>query len=395
MKVTLIGMGCGPETLTAEASGALAEADLCVGAARLLGYLPESDAARIAEYRPGAICALLEEKAPERACVLLSGDSGFYSGAAKLIPLLREQGVEVQTLPGVSSLQVLAATLGRPWQDWLLRSAHGTACDPVPAVMQGRPALFLTSGAEGPGDLCRSLTEAGLGDLPVTVGEDLGQKSERIVRGTAAEFAGKEFAPLNLLLAEPAPRYPARTPGIPDGEFLREQVPMTKQEVRAVILAKLAVGPEDVCWDVGAGTGSVSVELSQHASAVYAVERNPDAAALIRRNRKRFCAWNLRLIEKEAPEALYELPKPDAVFIGGSGGHLEEILETVCRANPEARICVSAIALETLQCAAETLQRLGLEAEVTQIGVSRTREAGPLHLLTAQNPVFLITGVGK
>jgi precorrin-6B methylase 1 len=134
--------------------------------------------------------------------LLLAEPAPRYPARTPGIPdgeFLREQGVEVQTLPGVSSLQVLAAKLGRPWQDWLLRSAHGTACDPVPAVMQGRPALFLTSGAEGPGDLCRSLTEAGLGDLPVTVGEDLGLvyvavDSEAYRHVTKVDLAGNRRA---------------------------------------------------------------------------------------------------------------------------------------------------------------------------------------------------------
>ena len=395
MKVTLIGMGCGPESRTAEASAALKASDLCVGAARLLEWLPESMSRRIAEYRPEAVAELLEREAPERACVLLSGDSGFYSGAAKLLPLLREMGTETEVLPGISSLQYLSARLGRPWQDWRLCSAHGAVCDPVYEVMRGQPVLFLTSGGGGPRALCGALTEAGLGSLAVTVGEDLGCPGERILTGTAAEFALREFSALNVLLTEAAPRYPARAPGIPDDEFLRERVPMTKQEIRATILARLGVRETDVCWDIGAGTGSVSVELALHARAVYAVERNPEAAALIRRNREKFRAWNLRLTEGKAPEALKALPAPDAVFVGGSGGHLPEILEAVSEAAPGARLCVSAIALETLQSASETLRRLGMVTEITQIAVCRTREMGGLHLLTAQNPVFLITGVRR
>lgn len=395
MQVTLAGLGCGTAaTVTAEVRTALEEAEILVGAARLLESLPEGlTPRRMCAVKPREIVEALRASGCERACVLYSGDSGFYSGARVLLPLLAEEDMEVRVLPGVSSVQYLSAKLGRPWQDWLLRSAHGVDCDAVEAVCRGAPVCFLTGGALGPGGLCRRLAEAGLGNLPVTVGENLSYPEERLTQGTAADFAGREFAPLSVLLAEAAPTHPRRAPGIPDGEFQRGKVPMTKQEVRAAILGKLSVGPEDVCWDVGAGTGGVSVELALQARSVWAVERDPEALSLLRANREKFCAWKLRITEGSAPEALRGLPAPDAVFVGGSGGELPNILQTVHDANPRARICVSAIALETLHTALDRLTALGYETEITQIAVSRCRPAGTLHLLTAQNPVFLITGV--
>ena len=390
MKCILIGMGCGPDHFTAEASGALREAQLVIGAGRLLDLLPDTGAERIAEYRPREIAALLRSHPVDTACVVYSGDSGFYSGATGLLPLL--EGMEVQVLPGISSVQAFAAQLGERWQDWNLCSAHGVSCDPVQAVMQGEKTFFLTSGGDTPGKLCTALTETGLGKLMVFVGENLGSAQMRIWQGTAEDCARRQFAPLNVMLAEAAPRYVRRTPGIPDDEFQREKVPMTKQEVRAAVLAKLGVMPTDVCWDIGAGTGSVSVELAQWAKSVWAVERKPDAAELIRKNRKIFCAWNLHVVEGAAPKVLGNLPKPDVMFVGGSGGQLGEILDAAVRANPKVRICVSAIALETLHRAVSGLERLGCQPEVTQIAVSRTKAVGGLHLLMAQNPVFLITG---
>ena len=390
MKCTLIGMGCGARQLTAEASEAIHTAQLLIGAKRLLELLPDTGAQKIPEYRPQEIVSLLHTHPAEECCVLYSGDSGFYSGAAGLLPLL--EGMEVRVLPGISSLQAFAAQLGEPWQEWNLCSAHGAACDPVQAVMQGKKAFFLTSGAESPGELCAELTAAGLGTLQISVGENLGGDRMQIWHGTAAECAQRTFAPLNVMLADAAPRYQRRVAGVPDEEFLREKVPMTKQEIRAAVLAKLAPTPEEVCWDVGAGTGSVSVELSYAAKNVWAVEQKPEAVELIRRNREKFCAWNLHVIEGTAPEAFAKLPMPDAVFVGGSGGQLREILNAAVQKNPQVRICVSAIALETLQGAVSALEQLGYATEVTQLSVSRTRAAGSLHLLMAQNPVFLITG---
>ena len=390
MKCTLIGMGCGARQLTTEASEAIHTAQLLIGAKRLLELLPDTGAQKIPEYRPQEIVSLLHTHPAEECCVLYSGDSWFYSGAAGLLPLL--EGMEVRVLPGISSLQAFAAQLGEPWQEWNLCSAHGAACDPVQAVMQGKKAFFLTSGAESPGELCAELTAAGLGTLQISVGENLGGDRMQIWHGTAAECTQRTFAPLNVMLADAAPRYQRRVAGIPDEEFLREKVPMTKQEVRAAVLAKLAPTPEEVCWDVGAGTGSVSVELSYAAKNVWAVEQKPEAVELIRRNREKFCAWNLHVIEGTAPEVFAKLPMPDAVFVGGSGGQLREILNAAVQKNPQVRICVSAIALETLQGAVSALEQLGYAPEVTQLSVSRTRAAGSLHLLMAQNPVFLITG---
>ena len=263
--------------------------------------------------------------------------------------------------------------------------------------MTERSVFFLTGGAETPATLCRKLADAGMGEVHALVGENLGTGEEAIRYGSAAELAGQSFAPLSVLLVENFDVPHFRTPGFPDESFIRGEVPMTKQEVRAAALAKLAVKPADILWDVGAGTGSVSVELALAAPKghVYAVECDPDACALIRQNREKFHAFNLTLIEGRAPGALADLPAPDAVFIGGTKGGMEGVLDAVLAKNPDARICISAIALETLSAAAAALTARGLAAEVVQLAVSRTKQAGHLHLLMANNPIFLITGIRK
>lgn len=397
MQVSLIGLGGGTaDTLSLEAKRALEQAELVLGAERLLESLPKTDKQMcIAAVRPEDILAQLSDKCYVNSCVVYSGDTGFYSGARGLIPLLEKTGIPYRVLPGISSVQLLAARLGLPWQDWKFCSAHGTVCDPVAAVMEGKPVFFLTGGEHTPATLCRELTDSGLGFLPVAVGERLSYPEERVVKTTAAACAKMRFASLAVLLAEPAPRPSLRTAGIPDEAFLRGEVPMTKQELRAAILAKLAVKPYDTIWDVGAGTGSVSVELALAArqGRVFAVEYKEQALALIRQNRERFGAWNLRLVRGRAPEALAALPAPDAVFIGGSDGALAGIVDAALQKNPAVRLCVSAIALETLSDALEILSARGLETEAAQISVSRARPGGKLHLLLANNPVFLLSAV--
>ena len=391
MTITLIGCGCG--SLTCDARAAIESAELVIGSARLLKEYGD-DKPQIEAVTVPAIKAAIDGAACEAVCVLYSGDSGFFSGARLLLPEL--SGHDVRLLPGISSVQTFAARLQRPWQDWLLCSAHGVDCDVVSAVCRGRPAFFLTGGKQGPDALCRTLTDAGLGFLKTYVGEDLGTANEHITEGTAADISARGFSPLSVLLTEPAPRPARRAPGIPDSEFLRaEKVPMTKQEVRAAILAKLAVSPEDVCWDVGTGTGSAAIELALSCRAVYSVEREDAALAVAALNRERFGAWNLRLVKGEAPAALLELPKPDAVFVGGSGGKLGEILNVIRNANPDARICVSAITIEGLHNSYTALRKLGCETEVTQLSVSRSRPAGGLTLMLAQNTVWIVTGYAK
>lgn len=396
MNVTLIGMGSGqPENLTLQGLAALRQADLILGARRLLAVLPAGCTEnRAAAYRPDEVAELLQTSGAENAVLVYSGDTGFYSGASSMMEKLEALGVRARVLPGLSSIQLLAAALGRPWQGWNLVSAHGRICDPVAECMQGRPTFFLTGGSEDPATLCAQLAAEGFGDVQGVVGQCLGTPEEKLFRGSVKELAAGRFNSLSVLLVEAVEGLPRRAPGLPDEAFERGDVPMTKQEVRAAVLAKLAVRPEDILWDVGAGTGSVSVELALAAprGRVYAVECRPEGCALIKANREKFRTRNLVLVEGLAPAALSDLPAPDAVFIGGSKGSLAAIVDAALDKNPDARICVSAIALETLSAAVAALTAKGRTVQVSQIAVSRAKAVGGLHLMMAQNPIYLITG---
>ena len=397
MNVTLIGMGSGqPENLTLQGLAALRQADLILGARRLLAVLPAGCTEnRAAAYRPDEVAELLQTSGAENAVLVYSGDTGFYSGASSMMEKLEALGVRARVLPALSSIQLLAAALGRPWQGWNLVSAHGRTCDPVAECMQGRPTFFLTGGSEDPATLCAQLAAEGFGDVQGVVGQCLGTPEEKLFRGSVKELAAGRFNSLSVLIVEAAAEVlPRRAPGLPDEAFERGDVPMTKQEVRAAVLAKLAVRPEDILWDVGAGTGSVSVELALAAprGRVYAVECRPEGCALIKANREKFRTRNLVLVEGLAPAALSDLPAPDAVFIGGSKGSLAAIVDAALDKNPDARICVSAIALETLSAAVAALTAKGRTVQVSQIAVSRAKAVGGLHLMMAQNPIYLITG---
>lgn len=402
MKVSLVGMGPGsPALLTRAATAALARAELFIGAPRLLepyrqGAVPCREAVLARD-----ILAALEQSGAENAAVLLSGDTGFYSGAKGLRPLLLEAGMKVETFPGVSSLQYLCAKIGTPWEDIHPASAHGRACAPAELVARYGRVFFLTgeTGDQTPRALCAALARAGQGDALAWVGSRLSYPDEALFSGRVEEFSRRDFPPLSVLLVQGEPACPpAGTFGIPDSGFVRGQVPMTKEEVRAAALSKLRVAPGGTYWDVGAGTGSVAVAISALArdGRVLAVERDPEACGLILENAARLGAGNLTLVQGEAPAALGDLPAPDGVFVGGSGGSLEDVLKTALEKNPRVRVVIAAITLETLSRGAALLDALPFAGvEVSQITVARARELGRYHLMTGQNPVFLLSGEGQ
>lgn len=394
--ISLIGMGSGcPESLTAQGLAALQGAGLILGAKRLLEHLPAGCTAdRKAVYKPEDILACLAAQPDTDTAVLYSGDTGFYSGAGKAAAPAAGHGILCPGAARAFQRAAFSRRCGTP-----LAGLEAGVC-PWPRLRPGSRGFGASTGVFPHwrrGHPCHPLRQADrcrLGAAHALVGENLGTPAEAIRFGLARELAAQSFAPLSVLLIEREALPPRRAPGLPDDAFIRGAVPMTKQEVRAAALAKLAVTPTDTLWDVGAGTGSVSVELALAAPAgqIYAIECDPEACALTQKNREKFAAYNLTVIEGKAPEALDALPTPDAVFIGGTKGNMDAVINAVLHKNPTARLCIAAIALETLSAAVAALTAHGLAAEVTQISVSRTKTAGSLHLLMANNPVFLITG---
>lgn len=409
--VTIVGMGPGGCSLmTAAAQDALAQADLVVGSSRLIDAACPSSASRVIAVRARDIVENLARAGWSRACVLMSGDTGFFSGACGLPEALRSDerlsDCTIEVFPGVSSASMLAARLCRPWSGWRFVSAHGVELDIVGEARRGGDVFALTSGSASPAALCSRLVDAGFGQTPVTVAERLAYPDERIRRFKAEEVVAHTFDPLNVLLFEfgvpgadeaascsnGSSRWPWRTMGIPDELFMRGHVPMTKQEVRAVALAKLKLAGDDVVFDVGAGTGSVTVEAALQAARgeVFAIECAPEAAELVRQNVRSFGVDNVCVVEGTAPAALCGLPTPDAVFIGGCKGALTEIVDELRCRGSRIRVCATAVSLETLgRITALFTQEMFTDFEVCQVQVARSERAGAHHLMRAQNPVFV------
>lgn len=397
-KLTLIGIGMGnPDTLTVAAKRAVEEAEALIGAARLLEAFAGLPAERIPAVRAEDVAAAVRAHEEKNTAVLYSGDTGFYSGAESLFPLLGDREYEV--LPGLSSLQYLCAKARAAWQDACCVSVHGREADCAGAARRHEKTFFLTGGNRRVQDVCRELAEHGMGELSACAGERLSYPEERVAHGTVRELSGMEFSDLAALLVfnEKPVRADIPLPGVPDGAFLRGTTPMTKSEVRAVCLSKLRLAPSCTVWDVGAGTGSVSVECALTAAGgrVFAVERDAEALSLLEQNRARFGAYNMEIVAGEAPGALEALPPPDRVFVGGSGGSMEEILRAALQKNPAARVVVTAVTLETLAETARCFEILNLkDTEIAELAVSKARLAGSYHLMQANNPVYILSGEG-
>ncbi len=392
-RVEVIGVPPGAGELPSEAREALRDTPLLAGSARHLALVPDFPG----EVWPleGRLASLVDRLAAEpdlRAAILASGDPGFFGIAATV--LRRLPRAEVRVRPAVSSLQLAFARAGEPWSDARFASLHGRPLENLAAVL-GAPRVGLFTDSENtPSRVARFLVEAGWGDLEMVVAEDLGLPTERVRRGPCPEFLGWEGSNLNVVLLLAAGGDPRPLgPGLPDETFAHSRGLLTKAEVRAVALGLLGLRRAGVLWDVGAGSGSVAVEACLLAPGLraFAVEKTDEGVAHVRENRRRLRAAGLTPVHGEAPGALADLPDPDAVYVGGSGGRLAEILGTCLdRLRPGGTLVVAAVLVDTLCEALAWARGAGLDPELTQVAAARSRPLAGRVRLEPQNPVTLL-----
>lgn len=395
--VYLAGIGPGgSEMLTEQVKAALEACDCILGAKRVAEAVENFEKPIYCIYHAPEVAAFIKEKEDFGSIVVvLSGDPGFYSGAKKLIAALKEMpDVEVTVLPGISSVICLAARLGISWEDGALISIHGRHQNFIHAILHNEKTFLLLGGEDSGKELCEKLSYYGLGDTEVYIGRQLSCPDEEIIHKKGGELKEKDCLGLAAAcIVNPSPKSCVYR-SVADTEFIRGQVPMTKSEVRTVSLSKLALTKDAVLYDVGAGTGSISVEAALLSGniKVYAVEKNPQAVRLLEENRRKFRCDNICVKEGTAPEALEELEAPTHVFIGGSCGKLKEIVRTVRKKNPKVRIVITAVSLETLkEVMEEETQGLLKDPEIVQIAAARAKKLGGHHLMTALNPVYIIS----
>lgn len=416
-KIYIIGVGAdGISSLKSTTLQLVNQAEVLVGGERLLELFPDILAEKIAIKKGVAeIVRAVKDKANgKKVTVLASGDPNFFGVARYLISNLGKEHIEI--IPNVSSMQLAFSRIKESWEDAVLISAHARPIDDIVDTVRRSSKIFLfTDHRNSPDAIGKLLLEEGIRGFKTFVCQDLGSAEERIFEGSLEELSKTRFSPLNvlILLKEVASgenegkvdKRQLQRLGIPDEEFhqvkpLRqdsgqiERGLITKMEIRAVSLAKLEIREDNTVWDIGAGSGAVSIEASFLAKKghVFAVEKEEQRLEIINKNIEKFSAVNITVINKCAPEGLESLPDPDAVFIGGSGGKLTEIVN-MCyqRLKSGGRIVLNLATLDNLNTTINTLEGIGLTPEIVSLTVARSRKIRGLNRLESLNPVFTVS----
>ncbi|MDO4975825.1 MAG: precorrin-6y C5,15-methyltransferase (decarboxylating) subunit CbiE [Eubacteriales bacterium] len=342
---------------------------------------------------------LIDQLLKEEKDVVLtvSGDPLMYS-LYKTIqndPISADWNMEI--LPGIGSLQMLGAAFGETMEDAKLLSVHGrskSAGSIALAVTENPKVFFLCSKEQGPAWLSQIMLDYGMNDVTVYAGSDLSYDNQLLVSGSPEEMAKKEFPSLCVaMIKNPCPKEVTRPCFLSDSDFERDKTPMTKEEIRVLILHKMKLHPDDIVWDVGAGTGSISIECARQVpfGQVHAVERNDLAISLIAKNKEKFSTDNLTIWQGDAAEEVKKLPVPTKVFIGGSGGKLAQIMEVIASFGSPVQVTVSAVTIETIAESNEILGKYDPNFDVIQATVGRGRKIGSYHIMDTNNPVMIFT----
>ena len=405
-QIALIGTGMGNEqTLTMEAAEKIREADYIFGAERLLRIIKNEQAVRYPYYLAADIVPELDRLSGcgVKVVILFSGDTGFYSGCGKLYETLKGRSdSSVRIYPGISSVSYFAALTGYSYQDAAVLSIHGHGVETewignlTETIRFSKKTFLLMSGKEDVQKLGRLLQKYHLQNCKVLAGFQLSYPQEKVLALTPEACEHVEETGLYIcLILNPDAEKKAVTCGMRDEEFLRDKVPMTKEEIRALSICKLHLKEDSVCYDIGSGTGSVAVEIAKRSGQiqVFAIEKKPLALELIQKNIEKFALPNIQVIAGEAPDCLKTEERsehPTHAFIGGSSGRLKEILDVLYKKNHAMRIVINCISLETISelTLLKTDSRI-TNLEIIQVQVSRAKTIGGYHLMQGENPIYI------
>lgn len=420
--ICIIGIGIeGKSSLSQRALGLIKGASVLVGGRRHLACFPEFKGSKmpIGSNLYDVLKALnLKSQVIncKSAVILATGDPNFFGIADFIIKKFGKKSVEI--IPNVSSLQAAFARIKENWNDARFLSLHGrdgNIDDAIDEIIKYAKVGILTDPENTPSKIAKAMVDKGITHYKTYVCEDLGTEKERVTQGTLKQIAGKKFSPLNVMVLIkqgqgsgvrgqktacllPPPEADAPCPcsfGIPDSAFSHSNGMITKEEIRVISLSKLKLKNDSILWDIGAGSGSLSVEAALLArdGKVFAIEKEKLRVTHIERNKKRFAATNLEVINKNALDVLKGLATPDAVFVGGGGRDISKIL-AVCskRIRRGGRMVINAIGIETLTGATEFFKKAGWNTETISVNISKTKDVAGLHLFNAHNPIFIITG---
>lgn len=408
LHIMLAGIGMGNDAcMTKAVSDAIESADIILGASRMIEkYSAKIDkkpyylAEQIIPYLY-EICADTEKIS--NVLILFSGDTGFYSGSRKLYLAIKNEisegklNADVSILPGISSVSYMAAAVGETYSDAYICSIHGVKLSNITSRISHHAKTFmLMSGVKDVnmlGHLLSSDERYGLQKCSVTVGYQLSYPDETISQLSPQECTKLKREGLYIcMIKNPNPVAKNVTPQLSDAAFIREKVPMTKEEIRHVSICKLHLKSDSVFYDVGSGTGSIAVEAASLSDdmEVYAIEQKENAVLLITQNKEKHGLENIHVINAKAPDGMDTLPVPTHAFIGGSGGNLKEIIEALKEKNPHIRIVINAISMETICEIKEIMSAYDVKNEdIVQLQVSRSKQIGHYHLMQAENPVWI------
>ena len=394
--VYVVGAGIeGQEGFSARALSLVRQARVLYGAPRLLELFGDLDVEKVALSGNDDLSQLVKDQ-PGPIVVLTSGDPLFFSIGRNLLRNLPKERLEF--VPNVSSVQSAFSRIKEPWDDAVFISTEQrTLADIGDRIIANDKAAVLTDARHTPADIAGELLRRGFDGYTVYLCENLGTSEERIVKTTVQELPTMQAAELNVLILikryDNAASQTLPTLGIADSAFLTMKKQITPEEVRVVALAKLQLRHDMVLWDIGAGSGSISIEadfLLPHGR-IFAVERNVEYIKFLRENLNKFHPRNVRVVEGEAPNCLEDLPDPDRVFIGGSGGNLWELLEAVDERLPaDGRVVLTAMTLDTLVASSDFFENSGYQVDVTTLNVARTSSDTDYKVFEAHNPVYII-----
>lgn len=402
--VTIIGMGMGPEDLTATHLKIIERADILIGGQRLLNHFKDSAARKkpITKDIDGVVAFVKKQMKSKKIVVLSSGDPLYFGIGARLAAALGTQNVFIY--PNISSVSAAFARIKEPWNDVRVVSLHGRKNEDelFGALEKENIIAVFTDPTNNPAWLAERLIEDGYMNFKMCVLEAIGSDSERSDWYTLRRAAKMNFSEPNLVVLKRSP-LEARAKknlylGTPDHHYDHESGLITKSEIRAITLSKLRLESDHVLWDLGAGSGSISIEASLliKKGKIVAIEQNPARIKQIENNTKRFNVKNLKIIQAQLPDGLNNLPQPNCIFIGGGGKDLKNIItEAAGYLKPAGRIVINTVLIPNLQVALTTLRQLKFETEVIQVQINRSRQMPWAQRFEAQNPVWIITGIRK
>ena len=412
VNISIVGLGMGSiDSLTIESVKKIENASFIIGAKRMLEIclgIASKEVKTYISYKPTDILDYIYEKAGEedKIVLVMSGDTGFYSGSIKLKKEFEEytkkgyfeENSKLEICAGISSFSYMCAKFGIDYTDMKILSVHGrdeNLNELFDSIKFNKKTFALSSGDRQINDILAHLVENELGEVEVLVAENMSSKNERYFRNKASELVNEKFDKISSLIFINEKAKDKRVLfGIDDEEFLRDKVPMTKSDIRALAMAKLELSEAAICYDIGAGSGSCSIEMGRFASKgkVYAIEHKKIACDLIEKNIKKFSLKNIEVIFGEASEKIEDIEAPSHVFIGGSGGDLELIVDKIYKKNENATVVITAITLETIACINEIVKKyanLGYKYDMSFISFANNKTVANYNMMIGGNPVLI------